>query len=140
MDARHMNEKLSRRSVLLAGAAAAGIAGSLPATANDAAVKKLTAGQLATMLTKKDFFLVNVHIPYEGEIAYTDAFIAFDTIADHLDILPKDKNASIVLYCRSGRMSDIASKTLVNLGYSQVSDLVGGMNGWKDAGFQVIEK
>ena len=140
MDARHMNEKLSRRSVLLAGAAAAGIAGSLPATANDAAVKKLTAGQLATMLTKKDFFLVNVHIPYEGEIANTDAFIDYDTITDHLDKLPKDKNASIVLYCRSGRMSDIASKSLVHLGYSQVSDLVGGMNGWKEAGFQVIEK
>ena len=138
MDARHMNEILSRRSVLLAGAAA--IVGSLPAAAEVAVVKKLTATQLATMLTKKDFFLVNVHIPYEGEIANTDAFIDYDTIADHLDKLPKDKNSSIVLYCRGGPMSDIASKALVHLGYSQVSDLVGGMNGWKEAGFQVIEK
>ena len=39
MDAHHMNEKLSRRSVLLAGAAAAATAGSLPATAEVAAVK-----------------------------------------------------------------------------------------------------
>ena len=37
-------------------------------------------------------------------------------------------------------MSDIASKVLVRLGYSQVSDLVGGMNGWEDAGFKLIEK
>ena len=138
MDAHHMNEILSRRSVLLAGAAA--IVGSLPAAAEVAVVKKLTAAQLATMLAKKDFFLVNVHIPYEGEIANTDAFIDYDTIADHLDKLPKDKNASIVLYCRGGGMSDIASKTLVNLGYSQVSDLVGGMDGWKDAGFPLVEK
>ena len=123
---------------MLAGAAT--IVGSLPASADVAAVKKLSASQLATMLTKKDFFLVNVHIPYEGEIAKTDAFIDYDTIADHLDKLPKDKNTSIVLYCRAGGMSDIASKVLVRLGYSQVSDLVGGMNGWEDAGFKLIEK
>ena len=123
---------------MLAGAAT--IVGSLPASAEVAAVKKLTASQLATMLTKKDSFLGNVHIPYEGEIANTDVVIDYDTIADHLDKLPKDKNASIVLYCRGGGMSDIASKVLVHLGYSQVSDLVGGMNGWEDAGFKLIEK
>ena len=87
-----------------------------------------------------DFFLVNVHTPYEGEIANTDAFIDYDTIADHLDKMPKDKNASIVLYCRGGGMSDIASKILVHLGYSQVSDLIGGMDGWIDAGFPLIQK
>ena len=138
MDAHHMNKILSRRSVLLASAAA--IVGSLPAAAEVAAIKKITAAQLAAMLAKKDFFLVNVHIPYQGEIANTDAFIDYDTIADHLDKLPKDKNASIVVYCRGGGMSDTASKTLVNLGYSQVSDLVGGMDGWKGAGFPLIEK
>ena len=121
-------------------AGAAIIVGSLPVSAEVAAVKKLTALQLAKMLDKKDFFLVNVHIPYEGEIANTDAFIDYDTIADHLDKLPMDKNTSIVLYCRGGGMSDIASKVLVYLGYSQVSDLVGGMNGWEDAGFKLIEK
>ena len=138
MDAHHMNGIFSRRSFLLAGAAV--FAGSLPAAAEVAAVKKITAAQLAAMLAKKDFFLVNVHIPYEGEIAKTDAFINYNAIANHLDKLPKDKNASIVLYCRSGGMSDTASKTLVNLGYSQVSDLVVGMDGWKDAGFPLIEK
>ena len=96
-----MNKILSRRLVLLAGAATI-VGGSLPASADVAAVKKLSASQLATMLTKKDFFLVNVHIPYEGEIAKTDAFIDYDTIADHLDKLPKYKNTSIVLYCRAG--------------------------------------
>ena len=121
-------------------AGAAIIVGSLPVSAEVADVKKLTALQLAKMLDKKDFFLVNVHIPYEGEIANTDAFIDYDAIADHLDKLPMDKNTSIVLYCRGGGMSDIASKVLVYLGYSQVSDLVGGMNGWEDAGFKLIEK
>jgi rhodanese-related sulfurtransferase len=100
----------------------------------------LESAQLAAMLQKKDFLLVNVHIPYEGEIRNTDVFIPFDKITENLDKLPKDKSAEIVLYCRSGRMSELAAKDLVRLGYRQVSHLSGGMNDWKQSGFEIIEK
>jgi rhodanese-related sulfurtransferase len=83
---------------------------------------------------------VNVHIPYEGEIAPTDAFIPFDQIGDHLDALPADKAAAIVLYCKSGRMSEIAANALVNLGYTGVSHLEGGMIEWQNAGHTVARK
>lgn len=100
----------------------------------------LNSAQLAAMLQSKDFFFVNVHIPYEGEIEGTDALIAFDEIADNLDKLPPDKSASIVLYCRSGRMSEIAAEELSRLGYIQVSHLSGGMIDWKKSGYQIMEK
>lgn len=93
----------------------------------------LTSAQLTGMLEKKDFFFVNVHIPYEGEIISTDAFIPYDTIGDELEKLPSDKNAKIVLYCKSGRMSEIAARELTRLGYTQVSHLAGGMNDWGKA-------
>lgn len=96
--------------------------------------------QLAAMLQDKNFFFVNVHIPYEGEIRDTDANIAFDKMADNLDKLPQDKSAKIVLYCRSGRMSEIAAEELSRLGYSQVSHLSGGMIDWKKSGYEIIEK
>ena len=92
------------------------------------------------MLERKDFFFVNVHTPYEGEIKYTDAFIVFDKIADKLDKLPKDRTANIVLYCRSGRMSEIAARELMQLGFSRVSHLSGGMIAWKKNGYEIIEK
>lgn len=100
----------------------------------------LTSAQLNTTLQKKNFFFVNVHIPYKGEIKNTDAFIPYDKIADSLDRLPKDKNAKIVLYCRSGRMSEIAARELSRLGYTQVSNLSGGMIDWKKNGYEIIEK
>jgi len=100
----------------------------------------LTSETLASILEKKDFFFVNVHIPYEGKIKNTDAFIPYDKTADNLDKLPQDKNTKIVLYCLSGRMSEIAANELVKRGYTNVSHLSGGMIDWKKNGYEIIEE
>ena len=135
-------DKFTRRLTLLLGfvGAASLTDGHFTARAQDVDVAKLTDLQLAAMLAQKDFFLVNVHIPYEGEIKDTDAFIPYDTMADNLDKLPRDKNAKIVVYCRSGGMSAIAARELVRLGFTQVSDLAGGMIDWEKSGYKIITK
>lgn len=94
---------------------------------------------LSQALQSKNFTLVNVHVPYQGEIAQTDAFLQYDQISLHFDQLP-DKAAPIVLYCRSGRMSAIAAATLVNAGYTNVWDLAGGMDAWEQAGLPLLNK
>jgi hypothetical protein len=63
------------------------------------------------MLLRKDFYFVNVHTPYEGEIKDTDTFIVFDRIGENLD----------------------------KLGYSRVSHVAGGMIDWKRQGHEIIE-
>ena len=85
-------------------------------------------------------FVVNVHVPYEGEIEGTDAFVPFDQIDQHLADLPADKDAPLYIYCRSGRMSAEATPVLQRLGYTNIIDLKGGMNAWREAGLQIVSK
>ena len=109
-----------------------------PAETPKASYKNISPADLQTMLKAKDFVLVNVHIPFEGNLPQTDLSIPYDTITHNLALLPKDKNAKIVLYCRSGAMSTMAAGELVGLGYTQIMNLDGGMDAWEAAGQPVL--
>ena len=100
----------------------------------------VTPVQLSAMLKSKDFLMVNVHIPYAGEIAGTDLFVPYNEIQANLSKFPADKSAKIVLYCRSGNMSGIASKEMVKLGFTNIWNVVGGMEAWKMEGKPLLQK
>jgi len=100
----------------------------------------VSAEGLSTLLENDDFPLINVHVPYEGEIEGTDAFIPFDELEVNQDLLPADKDARIVLYCRSGSMSAQAARTLVELGYTDVWNLDGGMIAWQNSGRPLLNR
>jgi rhodanese-related sulfurtransferase len=99
--------------------------------------KNVEPKELNSMLKNKDFVLINVHIPFAGDIATTDLSIPYNQIEQNLAQLPAAKDAKIVLYCRSGHMSQIAAEKLVSLGYTNIWNLKGGMNDWEQAGFDL---
>jgi rhodanese-related sulfurtransferase len=90
--------------------------------------------ELKGMMQREDLVLVNTHVPFEGNIPGTDLSIPYNEIGRRAHRLPV-KDARIALYCRSGTMSAEAARTLVRLGYTDVSDLGGGMLAWEKAGF-----
>ena len=101
----------------------------------------LSSAALSQMLAgREEFLFVNTHVPYEGEIEQTDAFIPYNEIEDRQALLPSDRSARIVVYCRTGVMSAAAAATLTRLGYSNVWDLAGGMNAWQRAGLPLARR
>ena len=96
---------------------------------------RMTPVELHTALEAKDFVLINVHIPREGEIPGTDVHIAYTNVDAIEDYLGHDHCANVVLYCKTGPMSVSAGNALIGRGYRRVRDLLGGMNAWETAGY-----
>lgn len=124
-------------SILLLAACQSNPAAGETINTGDGSYQNISPVELDTMLEDKDFVLVNVHIPFAGEIADTDLSIPYNGIEQYLSQLPSDQTAKIMLYCRSGRMSEIAAEELVSLGYTDIWNLKGGMVEWEQAGYEL---
>jgi rhodanese-related sulfurtransferase len=107
--------------------------------ANGGRWTNITPDTLASMLDHKDFTLLNVKTPYIGEIAGTDLYIPYTNLTSRAAQLPTDKGARIVVYCRSGNESAIASQTLLDLGYTNILNLDGGMAAWTASGRAIVQ-
>ena len=99
----------------------------------------ITPDTLAAAMTHKDFTLLNVKTPYIGEIRGTDLYIPYDQVAGRASELPADKTAKIVVYCRTGHESAIAAQTLLDLGYTNIENLDGGMTAWTASGRPLVQ-
>ncbi len=111
-----------------------------PVTVSGGSYTNMSPATVNEMLRQKNFFLLNVHVPYEGEIGGTDANVPYDQIEQRIAQLPSNRRAPILVYCRTGRMSKIAAETLVRLGYTNVWHLDGGFNAWEREGFPLIKR
>ncbi len=105
---------------------------------NQKAYTNVSVDQFANMLDQKDFILMNVHVPYAGEIPGTDILIPFNAIGQYRDKLPEDKDTKIVVYCVTGPMGYVAAEKLANIGYTRVFHFQGGMKAWQKAGKQLL--
>jgi rhodanese-related sulfurtransferase len=101
-------------------------------TTAGAEIEPLTSERLAEIITVSDGNTYLVDVRTEGEYnsgAIPSAInIPFDVIAENLPT--EDRTARIIVYCRSGNRSGIASDTLEDLGFTNVLDF-GGVNNWK---------
>jgi rhodanese-related sulfurtransferase len=117
-----------------------------PGNASDGTVVQAVGGhwtnvssaRLTSTLDTKDFTLLNVKTPYVGEIQGTDLYIPYTDLQARASELPADKAAKIVVYCRSGNESAIAAQALLDLGYTNIDNLDGGMTAWTAGGGELV--
>lgn len=79
---------------------------------------------------KQDFLFLDVRWPHEREAAKIEGTIAIplNQLENRLSELPKGKE--IIIHCKSGGRSRFATITLLCNGFSNVRNMVGGINEW----------
>ncbi|MFH1400860.1 MAG: DUF411 domain-containing protein [Nanoarchaeota archaeon] len=105
------------------------------AVSKEPSITTVAPAQFKSIIKDRDVFVLDTHIPEGKHIIGTDGFIAYDQLAENENLLPKDKNTPIAVYCRSGSMSGQAAQTLQSMGYRTIYNLEGGTNAWGEAGF-----
>jgi rhodanese-related sulfurtransferase len=100
-----------------------------------ASLGAISPAALHEALQNKDFLLVNVHVPNEGEIPGTDRHIPYTDTDALAQYIGPDLGRKVVVYCMSNYMSTIAGNSLVGRGYRAIRYLDGGMGGWRAAGY-----
>lgn len=90
-----------------------------------------------------DYFLLDVRTQEEYDTEHIDgaALIPDTELAERISELPENKDAVILVYCRSGRRSALSAELLAELGYTAVKDF-GGIIDWPydtvKAGFSAV--
>jgi len=95
---------------------------------------------LNELLVENPPFIVDVRSKGEWDKdGYIEGSInlPFSDFFANLDQIPEDKDAKIVVLCASGHRGSIVMMGLRLMGYTDVSNLAGGLNGWKAAGLPV---
>ncbi len=109
---------------------------------NSAVARLLSAQEVAERLSqpKEKLILLDVRTPEEW---ISDGRIEGATLIPIEEIeeraaqeLPQD--AEIITYCHVGARSHAVAQWLVQMGYTRVSDLAGGIESWQSAGHPVI--
>ena len=114
----------------------------------NAEIKSVSPEDLKQQLDNKEIILVDVRskdaIEAEGQIEGS-VHVPRDMLEFHADQRPDnplrknelDPEKKIVVYCGVGGQGTLSTKTLQDMGYSDVSNLTGGTKAWVEAGFNL---
>ena len=94
----------------------------------------------AQSMNQQGALLLDVREPeeYSALHAPNAKLIPLGQLSSRLPEIMSYKDKPIVVVCRSGRRSAQAVSLLQEAGYSQVSNVSGGMNAWAGEGLEVI--
>jgi len=106
------------------------------------AYQDLNAKQFYEMIQKeKNVIILDVRTPQEYQEVYISNAINIPVqiLGQQLDKLKNFKDKKILVYCRSGHRSAIASQILDRAGFKNVYNLKGGLFEWKASGLPLVK-
>lgn len=112
------------------------------ATETDVGVTLVSPAEAAAVVADSPDGLVvlDVRTPAEWEDFRLGDSILVDfyepDFADRIAAL--DRNAPYVMYCRSGNRSATAARLMRDLGFTEVYEIAGGIQAWREAGLPTV--
>lgn len=115
-------------------------------------ITEISIEDFKSMYDGEDYFIiVDVRTVEEYDSGYIPGAVSIprgvlefrigeEEVWDNLGFYIPEKSDQIILNCRSGGRSALATKALLELGYENVKSLQGGWNDWKEAYPDLIEK
>lgn len=96
-----------------------------------AAYQKISAEDAYEMMVSQEVVIVDVRTPeeYDGGHIPNAILVPNESIGDDMPEALPDKEATLLIYCRSGRRSKEASEKLLKLGYKSIYEF-GGIIDW----------
>ena len=112
-------------------------------------IENLSVDEVAAEIEADRTVLVDIREPAEkesdgvipGSVAAPRGMIEYHadpTTPYHMEEFNPDRR--LILYCKSGGRSALATATLLEMGYRNVAHLDGGINAWKDAQRPVVSR
>lgn len=94
-------------------------------------VQVISGEEAKKMMDEEEVTIVDVRTKEEFLEAHIEGavLLTLDTISEKAEEVLSDKNATYLIYCRSGSRSSQAAKELVSMGYQNIYDF-GGIIDW----------
>ena len=100
-------------------------------TGTETAYKKISAQEAKEIIESEDVIILDVRTQEEYNEGHIEnsVLLPVNDISSKAEEILTDKDAKILVYCRSGNRSATASKQLIKMGYTNVYNF-GGIISW----------
>ncbi|MDE7315796.1 MAG: rhodanese-like domain-containing protein [Mucispirillum sp.] len=109
-----------------------------------AEIKNEDAAKVDELIKSGKYTVIDVRTKEEYNAGHIQGAINFDYYNDNfgktIETELKDKNKPYIIYCRSGRRSLYAADILEKLGFTNVTNMKGGILAWHSAGKPIVSQ
>lgn len=132
--------RVDRQRAALAGAFLVPVLAMTGCSSGSAAVTDVSTSEAASIIGAGGVSIVDVRTPAEYAAGHVPNAVNIDVQSASFDTqigaLPKD--ATYVVYCRSGNRSTTASAKMADQGFTTINNVKGGINDWSAAGITLV--
>jgi len=111
--------------------------------AEEQAYQNITVDTAYKMIKKEkkfpDIIILDVRDQYEFDMGhlYDAILIPYADLEARISELEEYVNIDIIIYCKAGGRSQLASELLVNCGFTRIYNMLGGIFAWIDANYPI---